>query len=204
MEESLPSLDRSPIEPNSARWNDELEWMRCVAGGDGEAMEQLLERYQVGIRVLVGRLTAWGPDTDDLTQEIFLKAWQRASQFQRGTSLQNWLYTIAVNQCRNHRRGLQRWWRMLDRLFEHKRGEAVTPLLARAEQEESWNELQQALLQLRLADRELLVLTYMEQKSSHEIAQILGITENNYYVRIHRAKERLTEHLVRVRTQVTS
>lgn len=183
---------------------DEIEWMKRVAEGDERAITSLLEHFQPGIRLLVGRLTAWSPDVDDLTQEIFLKAWQKAGQFNRQISLQNWLYTIAVNQCRNHRRSLHRWWKMLEGLFEHKSSEQTHLALSPLDQSEAWSELQQALLQLSTTDRELLVLSYMEEKTTAEIIQILSISESNLYVRLHRAKERLARQLNQARTQVKS
>jgi RNA polymerase sigma-70 factor (ECF subfamily) len=184
--------------------HDEAEWMKQVAAGDERAITNLLEHFQPGIRLLVGRLTAWSPDVDDLTQEVFLKAWQKAAQFNRQISLQNWLYTIAVNQCRNHRRSLHRWWKLLDGFFEHKRSDQTSTSAVPQEQSEAWNELQQALLQLKAVDRELLVLSYMEEKSTAEITQILAISENSYYVRLHRAKERLAQQLNKARTRVKS
>jgi hypothetical protein len=107
MAEGQKSPDRSAVDTSGVEagdfghtrlvvWEDELEWMRSIANGDPLAIESLLDRYQQGIRNLVGRLTAWSSDVDDLTQEVFLKAWQRAAQFNRQVSLQNWLYTIAV------------------------------------------------------------------------------------------------------------
>jgi RNA polymerase sigma-70 factor (ECF subfamily) len=184
--------------------DDEAEWMKQVAAGDERAITNLLEQFQPGIRLLVGRLTAWSPDVDDLTQEVFLKAWQKAAQFNRQISLQNWLYTIAVNQCRNHRRSLLRWWKLLDGFFEHTRFAQTSTAAVHQEQSEAWIELQQALLQLKATDRELLVLTYMEEKSTAEITQILAISENSYYVRLHRAKERLAQQWNKARTEMKS
>jgi RNA polymerase sigma-70 factor (ECF subfamily) len=189
-------------EVSSHRWQNDEELMRHVATGDREAIENLIKRFQPGIRNLIGRLTAWSADVDDITQEVFLKAWQRAHQFNRQSSLQNWLYTIAVNQCRNHRRGLSRWWKMLEGFFEQKRTEGLPNSIETITTNEAWLEVQNALTQLRQPDRELLVLTYTEEKTTAEIVQILAITENNYYVRLHRAKERLTQQLESNRSQV--
>ena len=91
---------------------------------------------------------------------------------------------------------------MLDGLFEEKRNAQVVTSLEPHDQTQAWNELQQALLQLKSADREILVLTYMEEKSTAEIAQILAISENNLYVRLHRAKERLAQQLNPARREV--
>lgn len=195
------SAENSP-EQAPQRWQNDEELMRHVEQGGKEAIEELIKRFQPGMRNLIGRLTAWSPDVDDITQEVFLKAWQRAHQYRRQSSLQNWLYTIAVNQCRNHRRGLSRWWKMLDRFFEQKRVEQTQWATEPLDQDEAWTELQRALLQLSTTDRELLVLSYMEEKTTAEITQILSISENNLYVRLHRAKERLARHLNHARTQV--
>ncbi len=189
-------------EVSSHRWQNDEELMRHVATGDREAIENLIKRFQPGIRNLIGRLTAWSADVDDITQEVFLRAWQRAHQFNRQSSLQNWLYTIAVNQCRNHRRGLSRWWKMLEGFFEQKRTEPSKTATEPLDQGEDWTELQQTLQQLSTTDRELLVLSYMEEKTTAEIMKILAISENNLYVRLHRAKERLARHLNQARTEV--
>ena len=194
--------DRSPVGERQAMLlgsppqnSTELTWMQNVARGDSVALTQLIQTYQNDIRTLIGRLTAWGPDVDDLLQEVFLKAWKNARHFRESTSLRNWLYTIAVNHCRNHQRSLRRWWRTLHQFMEHKYHEhPPSPAVLQCD-DENWRELQRGLLQLAPRDRELLVLTYMEERSSTEIARILSITENNYYVRLHRAKQRLAEVL---------
>ena len=195
-------LDRSPSGEREAmplgcppQNSTELTWMHNIAQGDSVALTQLIQTYQNDIRTLIGRLTAWGSDVDDLTQEVFIKAWKNARHFRESTSLRNWLYTITVNHCRNHQRSLRRWWRTLHQFMEQKYHEQSPSRSALEHHDESWRELQLGLLQLTVKDRELLVLTYMEQRSSTEIARILSITENNYYVRLHRAKQRLAEVL---------
>ena len=195
-------LDRSPSGERDAiplgkppQTSAEMALMQKIAHGDSAALTHLIDTYQNDIRTLIGRLTAWGPDVDDLLQEVFLKAWKNARHFRESTSLRNWLYTIAVNHCRNHQRSLRRWWRTLHQFMEHKYHEhPPSPAVLQCD-DENWRELQRGLLQLAPRDRELLVLTYMEERSSTEIARILSITENNYYVRLHRAKQRLAEVL---------
>lgn len=192
----------------------DIELMRNVADGKIGALEQLLEDHQVDVRRMVGRLTAWSSDVDDLTQEVFLKAWRAAKSFDGRGSLRNWLLTIAVRQCRNHHRAATRWMNALARFAQFKRDQPNSPSLypttssseeasslteSQANQPENndprWQSMSEALSKLPCRDRELLVLIIMEQKAPVEVASLLNITTHNLYVRLHRAKARLTKQL---------
>ena len=161
------------------------------------ALDRLIGEHQADVRRMVGRLTAWGNDVDDLTQEVFLKAWKSARSFDGRGALRSWLLAIAVRQCRNHHRATTRLLNALTRLAQR----TPSPLTAVGTTEnevvmdERWLEVQGALARLSSRDRELLVLLVMEQQAAEEVAKMLGITTNTLYVRLHRAKIRLTRLL---------
>ncbi|NKB68529.1 MAG: sigma-70 family RNA polymerase sigma factor [Candidatus Latescibacteria bacterium] len=70
--------------------------------GDMRAYEILLQRYQKPVYNFVRRLVASPEETEDLTQEVFIRLFEKAAELQRGSSFRAWLWSIAANLCRDH------------------------------------------------------------------------------------------------------
>lgn len=174
-----------------AEWSsdNELRLAQRLAARDNSALADLIEQYEPMLRVLIGRLVAWSADRDDLVQEVFVRAWERASSF-RGGSLAGWLRAIAIRRCHNHFRGLSVVRRHLQQLWLGTSRRTVNAELERRELTES---TRAALQALRPADRTVLVLHYLEELSLDEVGQALGLRPATVSVRLHRARERLKE-----------
>ena len=171
--------------------NRELELMTRLRAGDSAAMTELLRRYGPSLNRLVGRLTGWSADSDDILQEVFLVAWQKAGQFQGTGSLEGWLRRLAVNRCKNHRRARNAFQRLTKRVARWSAqatggdppdgGEIA--------------ELRFAMMRLKSADRAVLVLYYLEELSGDEVADLLGVRVESVHMRLHRARARLRDIL---------
>ncbi len=159
--------------------------------GDAAAMQELVRRFGPQLNRLVGRLTAWSSDCEDILQEVFLTAWQHAGSFRGDGSLEGWLRRLAINQCLNHRRARNAFDRLLARLAGRKSAsdcESVAP-------SEHGHRVREALAKLRNDDRTVLVLYYLEELNGSEVAELLGIRLDTFHVRLHRARQRLRKHL---------
>ena len=69
----------------------------------------LYEAHAPFVGRVLQRLTGPGPHVDELLQEVFVTAWKRASSFEGRSTERTWLYGIAANIARHHRRGLARF-----------------------------------------------------------------------------------------------
>jgi RNA polymerase sigma factor (sigma-70 family) len=126
-----------------------------------------------------------------LVQEIALAIWQALPRFRGDCSERTFVYRIA------HNRGLSHVWR---RRPTHQPLEeiedAAQPVDPRPHPEEhaaqsrQREQLMSAIRALSIADRQIIVLM-LEDLSHAEIAEVLGITENNVAVRLSRAKKTL-------------
>ncbi|MCL6474380.1 MAG: sigma-70 family RNA polymerase sigma factor [Firmicutes bacterium] len=179
---------------------------RCK-GNDLTAFDEIVERYQHKIYGYVKRLVGNETDAEDITQEVFLKALNSLHRFREESSLQTWLFRIATNLCRDAHRRRQRekgWlslWRQADEQSETEEGGIVDPpddrfnpekLLLR---EELGAMLSEAMEQLPLAMREVLILHDVEQMPYEEIAQALGVPLGTVKSRLFHARARLRESL---------
>jgi RNA polymerase sigma factor (sigma-70 family) len=79
--------------------------VRRASGGDGDALEQLIERHQAWVYNIAVRMLAHPHDAEDATQEIFIKALTRLASFEGRSTFRTWLYRIAVNHVLNMKRG---------------------------------------------------------------------------------------------------
>lgn len=160
--------------------------------GCTHAMERVIELYGGRLRQTIGQLTAWCPDVDDLLQETLVRAWKNAKNYRGDGPLDKWLVSIAFRVCLDHQRGLRRLVNRLKRLrlnsvhVQHRNGVAI-----QATETQKWDQMQQAMKQLSAADRQLLVMKYLEDWSMEELAGQLNQSVETVHVRLHRAKNRL-------------
>ncbi len=130
-------------------------------------------------------------ETADIVSSVFVKAISKINDFSyRGISVKSWLYKIARNEVFLHYRATNgRQTVSLD--------DSAIQLMA----EETEYDLLQHLPELKKAmdtlddpEMEFIQMKYYEKKSHHEISEILGITENNAKVRLHRIIQKLKDN----------
>jgi len=133
-------------------------------------------------------LTQDRTEAEDLVQETYAKALRGFASFQAGTNFRAWMYRILRNSFLNTRTGLKTMVPFEEE--EHDLADSSTPesfLLEQADREI----VQQALADLPVAHREILLLCEVEEMSYEEIAQTLGIPLGTVMSRLFRARKAL-------------
>ena len=159
----------------------------------GEALSYIDSLYGTAMR-----LTRRPADAEDLVQDTYLKAFRSSAQFQRGTNLKAWLFTILHNTFRNMRRHDGRNPIDVDsELVEQAAGDSshdFTPeqLLTRASLDA---DLQAALDALPEAFRQAVWLRDVEELSYAEIAGVLDVPIGTVMSRISRGRRALYDRL---------
>jgi RNA polymerase sigma-70 factor (ECF subfamily) len=136
----------------------------------------------------------------DLVAEVFLIAWRRRAIAPEEPDLRPWLFKVARNVLRNHRRAAARRMRLHERLLAN----ATTDVKQPPEQSDTGAILRWALTQLREPDREILRLTAWEGCTPNELATVLGCSVNAGAVRLHRARRRLRKVLAELPADTTA
>lgn len=122
----------------------------------------------------------------DLTQEVFIQIWNHLDRFRQDASPKTWIYRITVNSCLNY---LKKQKSQEDRMSEILRNQETTEEIQFRETDPS-KLLFEAMAKLTEIDR-LVTGLLLEDVPQDEIASILGISEGNLRVKIHRIKLRL-------------
>lgn len=167
--------------------------MRAVVRGDAGAFRVLVERHLAAVRRFCARATEAGL-ADELAQETFSRVWQSRTRWTDGASFCSFLYTVALNLCRNHRRGRLRWMRALVTLEQVVPKPALRPdelLETRVEAER----LRVALLALPEAQREALLLQYAAGLDSQAVGEALGCNPSTARSRVFHGLKRLRDLL---------
>lgn len=167
-----------------------------VCAGDGTALAHLYEQHAAALLAFARRLLGDADAAQDLVHEVFLSAPRALSGFQGQSSLRTFLISVAVNHARHHVRSAARRRAASDRMAREPHGESGTP-----EQEVSRarlaDALNRALDTLPIEQRVAFVLCEVEERTSREVAEIVGVPEATVRTRLFHGKRKLREELDR-------
>lgn len=170
---------------------EEAHIIKEILNGKTELYEYFLGRYGQQVFVLVDRIVSCQEDAEELTQDVFLKAFQQLSSFKAESSFSTWIYRIATNLAISAvRKKRNDVLRLDDSVFANLSDTQVDEALE-DDSEEQMERLQQAMNQLEADERALITLYYLEEKPLVEVAFILGMTEGNAKVKLHRIRKKL-------------
>jgi RNA polymerase sigma-70 factor (ECF subfamily) len=178
-----------------------------AAAGDEPAFERLVSRYQARVYRLACRLTADEGDANDVLQETFLGVYRGLPAFRADSRFSTWLYRIATNAALMQRRSrVRRPTQSLEAFLPRFDADGIhtadpAELLAPSRADELLDrkrlaEKARAGLD-RLPDiyRDAFVLRDLEEMSTQEVAELLGIDAAAVRQRVHRARLMLRGYL---------
>jgi len=182
----VPALTRDPSDPVHA---DDAVEVTLAASGDAQAFERLYRGHVTRIHNLVRRM--YGPDdSEELTQDVFVRAWEKLGTFRGESAFSTWLHRLAVNVILTRRaeRGRRR-----NRFSEDER--VLASAAARRSSPEAAIDLEGALRRLPDGAREVFVLHDVEGYRHEEIAGMLGLATGTSKSQLHRARMALRNWL---------
>lgn len=156
-----------------------------------QIISQLMQDYGDDTLHLVFTYVKNLATAEDLTQEIFLKCFERLEQFNHQSSIKTWLYRIASNHCKDY---LRSWH--YRRIVLNERIANETPSNSKYIEEEVISKkeeqyLSSAVMSLPVKYREVVVLHYYEEMTLPEISIVTKVNVNTLKTRLKRAKELL-------------
>ncbi len=173
------------------------ELISKVLNGEQQAYASLVNRYQNYVFTLALRFTKNREDAEEVSQDIFIKAYRSLADFRGASKFSTWLYTIVNTTCITFLRKKRLEIHSLDneRIFETVASYDSGFRANQVEQKSRLAMVNKAIKMLTTDDAEVITLFYKGEQSLEEIAQILGIEANTAKVRLHRARTRLKEKM---------
>jgi RNA polymerase sigma-70 factor (ECF subfamily) len=188
---NVARADRTETQPLTEETGD-TELVSAALSGVSEAFDRIVARHQRAVYRLCYRYVGRHEDANDLTQDVFLRAYRGLRKFKGRASFRTWLYRIGVNVC------LDRVTSKGVRLDQAKPLDAITELDSGAEsasdaaiRHERERRVRAAIAQLPPKQRATLVLRVYQELSHEEIAKILGTSVGACKVNLFHALKRL-------------
>jgi len=168
-----------------------------VLNGNQQAYAGLVERYKSFVFTLVLRFTKNREDAEEVSQDIFIKAYRSLKDFRGESKFSTWLYTICNTTCITFLRKKKLQTHSLDdeRIFETAQNQDSGMNANQVEQKSKINMVNQAIQLLSADDAQVLTLFYKAEQSLEEIARIVKADPGAIKVRLHRARARLKEKM---------
>lgn len=167
---------------------------KCL-NGEPEAFGLLVDKYKASIYALAYTKLQNFQDAEDITQEVFIKAYQNLHRLKYWDSFFAWLYSITTNLCKNW---IQEQARRPDHGFIRDQSPKTLEGLSMDFHRESMlhKSLHEALDSLPDIYRQVLILYYFGDMNSYEIARFLGASPTAIRQRLSRARAHLREEMV--------
>ena len=174
------------------------ELVSLAQADDKEAFEELIRRHQQRVFAVAGRILKKREDVEDISQQVFVKAYFSLKRFDQRAAFSTWLYKITVNECWD----LLRKKKVRPLLYESDLSEEQAHQVLASEQKGSTTpdisqqlgdrqRVENLLQGLEERDRLMLVLKEVEGFSIEEIAETMELNANTVKVRLFRARQRI-------------
>jgi RNA polymerase sigma factor (sigma-70 family) len=161
-----------------------------AAAGDAAAFERLYRRHAGRIHSLARRMI--GPEeADDVTQDVFVRAWRKLHLFRGDSRFGTWLYRLAVNVILGKRGTVSKHRDRHDAADVNE-----LPIASRQVRVDLKMDVESALETLPKGARQVFVLHDVEGYTHEEIAEMLDVTAGTSKSQLHRARMTLRQHLV--------
>jgi RNA polymerase sigma-70 factor (ECF subfamily) len=172
----------------------DAELIARLRAGEVAALREAYDAHHVHVRACAQRLVGDDDAAEDLVQETFLALPRAIARFRRESSLRTFLVSIAVNHARHYVRAAARRRAALVRLAREpeEAGRRPDGEVSRAQLAEA---LVVALDALPLEQRVAVVLCDIEERSSAEVARIVGVPEATVRTRVFHGRRKLREAL---------
>ena len=176
--------------------NSDAQLIQRVLDGDDTAFSVLVRKYQRSVHALAWRKIGDFHIAEDITQDTFLKAYQRLSTLKKPQRFASWLYVIAANHCSTWLRKKRLWTQSLEETNSAQLEKATYSGYVIEENERMTEETQREIVKKLLAklqesERTVITLHYLGGMNYEEISEFLGVSVAAIKNRLYRARNRL-------------
>ena len=189
--------------------NDDSELIQRTLDGDQQAFAQLVEKYQEQVHTLAWQKIGDFHIAQEITQDVFITAYQKFSTFTHYRQFAGWLYVVTNRKCIAWHRKHKIETQSIDEtnpaeLEEAYYSEYMTQQREDATKEKRRTIVHKLLSKLKESDRTVMSLYYLAEMPCEDIGKFLGISPNTVRSRLHRARNQLREEEAMIKDSLSS
>lgn len=168
---------------------NEESLIKRIAGGEKEFFGELVLKHQDFIFNVVRNFVRFEEEARDITQDVFLKAYENIEKFRGDAKFSSWLYRIAYNLSMNWSERKKGRETQLDDSFSETVAETGSTADEIFDRELVLSRIMEVIEEIPLKYKVVIKLYYLEEKSYQEIAETLDIPINTVKIQLLRAKD---------------
>lgn len=193
----VPRFDRVPARETHLQSLTDAELLKAIAGGDPEALSELYDRFSSNLLALAIRVLHDPADAEEVLQEVFLHAWNRADRYDPSrSSVSTWLVLITRSRAIDRLRNRQVVERTVSTVQQQKSGENTSPKgVGNVLEHERRKRVRTELQSLPPEQRQVLELAFYGGMTQSEIAESTGIPLGTVKTRTLLAMKKLRKAL---------
>jgi RNA polymerase sigma-70 factor (ECF subfamily) len=165
-------------------------YIQRIKAGDFRAFTGIVHKYQSKILTVVMKIVENREDAEDITQEVFIKAFKSLEQFKGDSEFSTWLYRIAYNTTMSELRKKKFSFVPIDDNYSIE-NEIVNENIEDFNTEKRLACLDAALKRLSPDETFLITLYYLDKQSIEVVSQISNLSVSNVKVKLHRIRKKL-------------
>ncbi len=170
----------------------EKELINRIRNGEPEAFSKLLQQHQLKVHSLIIQIVSSQEDAEELTQDVFVKAYQKIRSFRGESAISTWLYRIAYNTAISAvRKKKPVSFNLDEKTINRIPDQVVDEILNQENDEKLLDSIKQAVQKLLPEEKALLFLYYTQGKPVKEVATIMKLSEGNVKVKLFRIRKKI-------------
>jgi RNA polymerase sigma-70 factor (ECF subfamily) len=188
------------VQNTDSKKQSEKELVTEIINGNSELFSLIVDKYQKKILIFIQRYVYNKDDADDLVQEIFIKVYHNLFQFKFNSSLETWIYRIAINQCidfkkKNNRKSNFTLIKNYEEQIKNIKSEQKTP-----EEKYEIESIRKNILEIldkNLSNKQksIFILKYFEDFSIKKIAAIMKMSEGTVKTHLSRSYNKIRSEI---------
>ena len=178
------------------KFQDDNETIGRVLSGDVPAYASLVAKHKNLVFSIVLKIVNNREDAEEISQDVFLKAYQSLSTFERKSKFSTWLYRIAYNAAISKTRKKRvEMVAIEETVITNYSTDEIGRNMNELEENDRQLILEKTLHRLPEEDNLLITLFYKNENSIEDISDITGLSVSNVKVRLHRIRKKLYEEM---------
>ena len=187
----------------------DVELIRSILSGDDSAFSELVQKYQKSVHALAWRKIGDFQIAEEITQDAFLKAYEKLATLKNPNQFAGWLYVIASNLCSDWHRRKKPTMQSLEATKTKTLEKTAYERYVAEEREKAAAEHRRELVKNLLeklpeSERTVVTLHYLGEMTSEAISKFMGVSVNTIRSRLRRARKRLEKEEPMIRETLGS
>lgn len=169
-----------------------MEYIRRILEGNTGLFSYFVNGYAREVYALVVKIVRKPEEAEELTQDVFMKVFNKLNAFKGESRFSTWVYRIAYNTAISAVRKKRMEYPVIDeRVLNNVPEEDVDLLLTQQENESVLQRLEKAITLLNAEEKALITLYYQQEMPVKELAEVTGLSEANVKIKLHRTRKKL-------------